>query len=54
MSGWHPELGSGAVEYREERPILHFASPPSAVRARIAEDRLRAHGFILDAKGAKA
>lgn len=43
-------LGSGQVEYRRERSVLHFATPPAVIQARIAEDRLRNRGFIMDAK----
>ena len=46
--GYHPEMGSGRVEYHADRPIIHFATPPAAVDARAAADRLRARGFIID------
>lgn len=46
----HDALGSGAVGYRADRPILHFATPPAEIQARIQADRLRASGFLLASK----
>lgn len=45
---YHPELGSGEVEYHADRPIIHFATPVATADARVAADRLRARGFIID------
>lgn len=43
----HDALGSGQVDYRRDRPILHFATPQSVIDQQIRMDRLRQSGFLL-------
>lgn len=38
-------LGSGRIEYHEDRPILHFASSPEEVEAALLAHKLRGSGF---------
>ena len=42
MSG---SLGSGAVQYHEERRIIHFGSPPEDVERALLAHKLRQTGF---------
>lgn len=48
MTGYGRSLGSGSVEYRPDRRIIHFGTPPQIAEAQYAADRLRARGFILE------
>lgn len=40
-----PELGSGQVDFHEDRPIIHFASPREDIEHALLAHKLRATGF---------
>lgn len=44
---YYPELGSGQVDYRQDRPMIHFGSSQKDIDTAIRASRMRANGFVL-------